>query len=139
MLLKIGIGFLAISSALLSAAGLAVYQAGIAIVKVQDADVNLFIPVPLAAADVALVFLPQEQKQEISQQIAPHKELIRAALQELGDCPDVLLVEVVDHDETVMVSKDGENLIVDVNNPDEKVYVKVPVYGVTRLVNRLMD
>jgi hypothetical protein len=134
MLIKIGVGLLAVILGLASAGVLALLQGGIATVYVETSELTLFLPVPLAAADIALQFLPEEELQKIREDITPHKELVLAAIQELVECPDSVLVEVQSRDEYVLVEKEGSDLIVKVDEAGEaKVRVAVPMHSIARL------
>jgi len=138
MILKLGVGVLAGVLGLVSAGVIALFQGGIATVYVQTSDLTLFIPVPMAAAELALQFAPEEEMQQVRQELAPHKELILAAFKELRNCPDAVFVEVRSQDENVLVAKKGSDLIVDVDSPDEaQVHVVVPLRSVERILEAL--
>ncbi len=140
MIIKLGVGLLAGVLGLVSAGVIALFQGGIATVYVQTSDLTLFIPVPMAAAELALHFAPEEEMQQVREDLAPHKELVLAALQELANCPDAVLVEVRSQDENVLVEKQGSDLIVDVDSPGEaQVHVVVPLRSVERIFEALVD
>ena len=140
MIIKLGVGVLAGILGLVSAGVIALFQGGIATVYVKTSDLTLFVPVPMAAAELALQFAPEEELRQISEDLAPHKDLVLAALHELAECPDAVLVEVRNRDENVLVEKKGTDLIVDVDSPHEaQVHVVVPLHSIERIFETLAD
>lgn len=140
MIIKIGVGILASVLGLAAAGIIALFQGGIATVYVQTSELTLFVPVPMAAAQLALRFAPEEELRKISEDLAPHKDLVLAALKELSACPDALLVEVRSSDENVLVEKKGSDIVVDVDSTHEgKVHVTVPIHSVARIFETLAD
>ncbi len=140
MIIKLGVGLLAAVLGLISAGVIALFQGGIATVYVQTSELTLFIPVPVAAAELALQFVPEEEMRQVREDLAPHKELVLAALQELSNCPDAVFVKVRSRDENVTVEKKGSDLIVDVDSPGEaKVYVVIPLRSVGSIFAALAD
>lgn len=140
MIIKLGVGVLAAVLGLVSAGVIALFQGGMATVYVETSELTLFLPVPMAAAELALKLVPEEDLRQISRELAPHKELVLAALHELSNCPDAVLVEVRSPDERVLVEKKGNDLIVDVDDPREaQVHVVVPLESVERIFETVAD
>jgi histidinol-phosphate/aromatic aminotransferase/cobyric acid decarboxylase-like protein len=131
MLLKIAlialVGFLGMLG---TAAGL-VWQSGFAYVQVQkpSEDLNLRLPIPMILVDAGLALAPADQLEEARRQLAPWRELLEAACEALEACPEATFVEVQSRNEQVLVAKRGSYLVVDIDNPDEKVYVQVPIHA----------
>ncbi len=138
MLLKILVGFSAAVAGVLAAGLLAVAQGGLATVWIQNEDVTLFLPVPMVLADVALEFAPAEELAQARRELAPYRDLVQAALRELAECPDAVLVDVLSGDESVLVSKEGGSLLVEIHSPpDGDVEIRVPLRAVRRVVARV--
>lgn len=136
MIAKALITLLAGVMGVFSAIGLLVFQGGIATISIENQEVDLFLPVPLAVADLALMVAPKEELEEARREIAPHRDLILAALDGLRECPDADLVDVVDGETSVKVVKEGDNLIVKVKSPsDGNISIKVPMSSLSRIVN----
>ena len=77
MLIKIAIGFLATFLGLFSACTVVLLQAGVGSVYVDNEDVTFWLPVPMAAVDLGLLFLPKEELQDVRENLVPVKDLAR--------------------------------------------------------------
>lgn len=135
MFLKIGVSILAIIVGVVSAGLIALFQAGIATVYVENEDVSLFLPVPVALANISLAFVPEKELKDIRRELEPFKKTIKAALLELRNTPNATLLEVRASDENVIVrTEDGELVVrVDTGNGD-KVRVRLPLRAVHHLL-----
>lgn len=116
--------------------GGAVLNSSIMLVTVHNDDVKLLIPVPLALAQIALAFCPDEVKRievpELAQYI-PYLEDVVTALQE---APDAVFVEVEDGSDHVRVYKEGGLLKVTVRaRTDEQVTVQIPFVSMMAVVH----
>lgn len=139
MIAKALITLLAGVMGMFSAVGLLVFQGGIATVSVENQEIDLFLPVPLVVADLALMVAPEEELEEARREIAPHRDLILAAVEGLRECPDAELVDVLDGETSVKVVKEGDNLIVRVKSPtDGNISIKVPMSSVSRILNSIV-
>ncbi|UCF39149.1 MAG: hypothetical protein JSU96_10045 [Acidobacteriota bacterium] len=136
MILKLGATLLAVIMGMLSAGTVALLQGGVATVYVENEEVDLWIPVPMAAVELAVRFVPEKELAGARRDIEPYKELITLALNELISCPDVVLVEVEAPGESVLVKKEGGNLIVDVQGT-ETVRVKIPLDSAQRIIDAI--
>ncbi|MFZ0426833.1 MAG: hypothetical protein WAO20_01865 [Acidobacteriota bacterium] len=138
MLLKIAVGFAAAIAGLVSAGLLILLHAGVATVWVDSQDATFFVPVPVAAVDLALNFVPEEDLRDIQRDLSRFRPMIGVALEELRKCPDVTLVEVESPDEHVFVRKEGQDLKVDVRTrKGERFSVSVPLGGVEHVLAAL--
>ena len=112
---------------------------GTIMVKVHDAETNLFVPVPALLVDLAVFaaphVIPEHELADVRAEVAPYRDALRAVAEEIEDCPDVVLVEVLSADEHVQISKEGRSFYIDVDSPDGNVSVKVPA----RLLSRMID
>lgn len=137
MILKLLVGIPAVAAGLIAAGLLALLQGGIATVRIQDPEMSLYLPVPMAAFDVALAFVPEQQLARVRQDLEPHRELILAALEELADCPDAVLVDVRNSTESVLVSKVGDELWIWTREGNSTVEVRIPLRSVRRVAASL--
>lgn len=138
--LKIVAGLAVCGLLLFTLAGAAFISAGTVYVSVEEKGSDGFsisIPVPVNLASTALSFIPEEELQEIREEIGPWMPVVNAVLAELARCPDGPLVEVENDRETVSIVKQGGKLVIDVDNRDETVHLSVPIRGVEKLVRKL--
>jgi hypothetical protein len=137
-LAKLGIGVL--GTALVGGAALS--SEGFIYVNVQEkhpggTHVNVFVPAALVPT--TLRFIPKHHFAGASRDLQIALPIIDAAIPALNDCPDGLLVEVVDPSEHVLVTKRGGSIIVDVNDPDETVHVSVPLRAAQSAVHQIAE
>lgn len=92
--------------------------------------INLWLPVPALLIDLAAVVgpqvIPQDALDEIRREVAPYRALILEAVRQLEDCPNGVLVEVVNRNEHVVVRKTHGRFQVTVDSIDLDVRVSVP-------------
>ena len=123
---KLGVGVL--GTALV--AGAALSSEGFIHVRVHEkrADgTHLNFIVPAALVPTGLRFVPAERLAEASENLRPYLPIIDAAIPALEECPDGVLVEVVDNDDHVVITKTGGSLVIDVDDRDDNVHVSVPL------------
>jgi len=138
MLIKIAIGFLAAFLGLFSACTIVLLQAGVGSVYVDNKDVSLWLPVPMAIVDLGLWVIPKKDLQDVRENLVPVKDLVSAGFHELQNSPDATFVEVKTPDESVLVLKQGSDLVVDVDSRTEgKVRVKLPLHSLERILRTL--
>jgi hypothetical protein len=126
LLAKIGVGLVGsvvVGGAMLSSEGFIRVK-----VHEKQADgTNISLFVPAALVPVSLRFVPNRSLAQASEKLRPYMPVIDAAIPALEDCPDGVLVEVIDPGEHVLISKQGGSIVVDVNDQDEVVHVAVPL------------
>jgi hypothetical protein len=126
LLAKVGVGFLGA----VAVGGAALCSEGFIHVKVhekQAGGTHLSLIVPAAAVPMALQFVPDKHLAQASQDLRPYLPMLDAAIPALEECPDGVLVEVVDSEDHVVITKAGGSLVVDVNDPGETVHLAVPL------------
>jgi hypothetical protein len=111
---------------------------GVVLVDVRETgcdNMHLTIPVPLALAQVALTFAPDEAKYIRCPQFARYQEVTLKVLHELEKAPDGVLVEVHDGSDDVVIRKDGRLLRISVKSADgESVECALPIKGAIQAV-----
>lgn len=135
---KFGIGVM--GAALVSGAALS--SEGFIHVKVhekQPQGTNLSLVVPAALVPATLKFVSRDQLSEASENLRPYLPIIDAAIPALESCPSGVLVEVIDTDEHVLISKNGGSLVVDVNDADDTVHVSVPLRAAQSSIHQIAE
>ena len=108
----------------------AVASLGVVVVDVREGGPDghhIVVPVPLAVAQTALAFAPEERLRVKLDRAAPHLPLAREVLQALAAGPDGELVRVEEPGEQVVVTKVGDTLRVRVHDRNDDVTVNVPL------------
>jgi hypothetical protein len=103
---------------------------GVAWVDVKEGGRNgthIVLPVPLALAQTAAAFLPEQKQHLHLGGAARYLPVAREALQALADGADGELVRVEDREEQVVITKIGRSLHVEVKDHGEDVDVNVPI------------
>ncbi len=139
MLMKLALGGLVLSVGVIGAAGFAVQQTGIAYVEIEDRNegFRLSLPVPLILADAALAVVPDQDLTEAREELRDLEPLLRGLFVGLDEVPDATFVDVESASEHVRVAKEDGDIIVDVESPNESVYVSVPIEGAERLISTI--
>ncbi|GAB4134544.1 MAG: hypothetical protein Kow001_25900 [Acidobacteriota bacterium] len=135
MFMKLLVGVSAAAAGLLAAGLLAIAQGGVATVWIHNEDVTLFLPVPMVLADVAVSLAPEGELAQARRELAPYRGLVRAALEGLAECPDAVFVDIQGPSESVLISKEGSALRVEIHSRhDGDVEIRVPLRAVQRAV-----
>lgn len=125
-------------AALLSAALVAgaVAHAGVVVIDVQEADGSrVVVPVPLAVARAGVALAPEEVKRLDAPGFAPYPGDVDRAAEALIGAPDGTLVRVLDGDQRVTVTKEGDLVHVRVIEGEETAAdVLVPLRSVEAAV-----
>ncbi len=135
---KLGVGI--IGAALVGGAALS--SEGFIHVKVherQPGGTNINLIVPAALVPTTLKFIPNNHLADASENVRPYLPIIDAAVPALNDCPDGVLVEVVDPGEHVLITKSGGSVIVDVNDSGETVHVSVPLRAAQSAIHEIAE
>ena len=107
------------------------------VVDVQEGGpdgMHLIIPVPLALAQAALAFVPEEHTRVPCPEAAEYIPVAQSIIEELTDIPDSELVRVEDDHEVVVISKVDGNLEVEVHGAHEEVSVSLPLAAVADIL-----
>jgi hypothetical protein len=126
-----GVGTLLLGAAL--AGGALVYDMGgvwISVKAKKPGGENIRLVVPAAVGPVALWLAPKKDIRKAAKDARPWLPAIKAAAEELRNCPDGPLVEVTNPNEKVRIAKQGGALVIDVDDPNETVHVSVPLKAV---------
>ncbi len=135
---KLGVGI--IGAALVGGAALS--SEGFIHVKVHErhpGGTNINLIVPAALVPTTLKFIPNNHLADASENVRPYLPIIDAAVPALNDCPDGVLVEVVDPGEHVLITKSGGSVIVDVNDSGETVHVSVPLRAAQSAIHEIAE
>jgi hypothetical protein len=88
---------------------------------------HVHVWVPAAAAPMTLHFVPKEYLRNAGEEIQPWMPTVRALIKELKKFPDADLVEVRDSRSHVQVRTRHGKLLIDVDDPTEKVHIACPL------------
>lgn len=115
-----------------------VIEAGIAIVHIKTPDARIWVPVPVALGHLAgkMVDIPLKMEPDF-QEIWQYREAAVEILRQLPGLPDADFVEVSKAQEHVRIFKRADSLYVQVDNPNEKVSIRLPIHTVERLIEAL--
>lgn len=103
----------------------------------QADGTNINLVVPAALVPMTLKFVPDRHLAHASAQLRPYLPAIDAAIPVLEDCPDGVLVEVIDPVEHVLIEKRGGSIVIDVNDADDVVYVQVPLRAAQKAIHQI--
>jgi hypothetical protein len=138
MLAKIAVGAL-LTVALLTAY---VLRDGFLVVRVDETSpevhhVHLWLPATFASA--ALAFTPKDKLRKAAEKAGPWLEVARASCRQLERAPDFTLADVTDPTDHVTVQKRGGNIEVSVDDPNDKVFVSVPLVSIEEVTDQLQS
>lgn len=117
--------------------GLLLYSTGLAVVEVHQNEpdgTRLVIPVPLALADAALMFVDHDRTRLRCPEFAGHRDAAIRLARELEHAPDGRFVEVESRNEHVTIDKVDNVLVIEVHDGDNEVLVRVPVSALVELL-----
>jgi hypothetical protein len=137
LLAKLGIGV--IGTALVG--GAALCSEGFIYVNVQEKQpggTHVNVLVPAALVPTTLRFVPKHNFAD-SHELRTALPIIDAAIPALNDCPDGVLVEVIDPGEHVLVTKRGGSIVVDVNDAEDTVHVSVPLRAAQSAIHQIAE
>jgi hypothetical protein len=137
LLAKLGIGV--IGTALVG--GAALCSEGFIYVNVQEKQpggTHVNVLVPAALVPTTLRFVPKHNF-AASHELRTALPIIDAAIPALNDCPDGVLVEVIDPGEHVLVTKRGGSIVVDVNDAEDTVHVSVPLRAAQSAIHQIAE
>lgn len=95
--------------------------------------------VPAAMVPMTMHFVPKHHLYEAACHAREFLPVAHALFKELKNFPDAEFVEVKDDDQHVQIRTHDGKLQIDVDDPDEKVHVLVPLSTVDDLVGQIED
>lgn len=142
MLLKITLIGLAIYLTIGLAVAAVLQQTGLLVVRVQDKvnQKNIFVPVPMLLVSGAIHLIPNTKLDLARERLDQEKiQWVMAATDELARCPDANFLEVQTATEQVLIAKRGSNLLLDLDTPENRVYVSVPIHAARNALTNLLS
>ena len=132
-------------SAVLLLAGSVVTQ-GVVTVKVNQTasagGTNLYVPVPAGLIYLGIDLLPLLDRDHgmsrARREMGAWAPVAAAALQSLEDCPDAVLVDVQDRNESVKIAKVGRTIEIRVHDQDGTVNVSLPAHLFSRVARQFV-
>jgi hypothetical protein len=107
-------------------AGAYTFREGLIRIDVDEFHANgshVHFWVPAAVVPMTLHFVPKEYLRDVGVEIQPWMPTVRALIKELKKFPDADLVEVRDSRSHVQVRMRSGKLLIDVDDPTEKVHI----------------
>lgn len=101
------------------------------VVQRQPEVHHVYVLAPAMLVPVATHFVPKDKMGDAAEQLRPYMPTIRAALDQLRESDDFILVDVKDKNEHVLVQKVGGSVVVDVKDQDETVHVSAPLRAIS--------
>jgi len=108
----------------------AVAATGVVVVDVQEkaGGHHIVVPVPLAMAQAAAAFVPENKSTvRLPPEAERYMPVARQVLTALADAEDAELVRVEEPGEVVSIRKEGDTLHIQVDDHGEQVNVQVPI------------
>lgn len=126
----------------LVAVGAYAFHEGVIRVEVDEfraGGSHVHLWVPAAAVPMAMHFVPKHHLCDAARNAREFLPLAHALFKELKKFPDAEFVEVKDDEQHVRIRTHEGKLQIDVDDPDEKVHVLVPLSTVDDVVGQLED
>lgn len=122
-----------------------VVRSGMMTVKVHETGPHgvkhLYIPVPAALIDLGLDVVPvlagEDVFAEVRNDLGDMRPAVAAALTELEDAPDAVLLDIQDAHESVRIVKQGRSLEIQVDGPDGQVEISLPAHLLERIAREI--
>src|ERR1700733_13322044 len=131
MILLAKVGLIAVGTAV--AGGALISSEGFVHVKVHEkfpGGHKISIVVPATLATTSMHFVPKRHLREACDKMKEWGPTVTAAIDQLEKMDDFTLVEVTGKDQHVKVSKEHGSIVVDVNDPENTVYVSTPLRAI---------
>lgn len=107
------------------------------VVESQPEVHHVYVLAPAMLMPIAAHFVPRRQMDDAAHQLRPYMPTIRAALSQLRECDDFVLVDIKDHDQHVEIQKLDGSFVVDVKDQDETVHVSTPIRAISSTLEQL--
>jgi hypothetical protein len=123
---KIALGF----AATVVLAGAYTFREGLLRVDVDETrgeTHHVHVWVPAAVVPMAMHFLPRDRMREVGERAGDFMPLVHAVAKELQKYPEAELVEVHDGLQYVRVRTHNGNLLIDAEEPGQRVHVSCPL------------
>lgn len=138
--LAISLGLVVLVGGSTGAAAYAWHRAGSVRISVHEAgrsgsDLKVTLPALLVNTAIAVCPVPNDLK--FNARLHELSPALRAVAARLETLPDVVLVDVKDHDGTVRVEKSGGELLIRVVSREDRIDIAVPVDSVRQLMEKL--
>ena len=105
----------------------------------REGGSHVHVWLPAAAVPMALHVVPRHHLREASAHANEFLPIVQALTSELRKYPDTTFVEVVSDDEHVKIGTVGTKIQIDVDSPDEKVHVTVPLATLNDVAEQLAE
>jgi len=100
---------------------------------------HIWVVAPAILLPAGAMVVPKAKVRQASREIRQWLPAIRAAVNELGRCPDGPFVQVDDRHEHVRIVKIDGALVIDVDDETETVHVSIPLSAAAYACDRLVE
>jgi len=107
--------------------------------ELRDGGSHVHFWAPAAAVPMAMHFVPKHHLREASAHANECLPLVQALTAEMRKYPDTTFVEVEDGEEHVKISTIGRKIQIDVDGPEEKVHIAVPLSTINDVAEQLAE
>ena len=107
------------------------------VVERQPEVHHVYVLAPAMLMPIAAHFVPRHKMGEAAHQLRPYMPTIRAALNQLRECDDFVLVDVKDREQHVEIQKLDGSFVVDVKDQNETVHVSTPIRAISSTLEQL--
>jgi len=122
-----------------------VVRGGMVTVKIHETgprgEKHLYVPVPAALVNLGLDMVPMLTGRDVFGKVRADLgdmgPAMAAALTELEDAPDAVLVDIQDGRENVRIVKEGSSLEIQVDGPDGQVEISLPASLLGRIAREI--
>jgi hypothetical protein len=122
-----------------------IVTSGLVTVKVNETKpggTNLYVPVPAGLVYLGLDLLPlldhHHGMARAHEEMGAWAPAVQAFAQSLEDCPDAVLVDIQQRNETVKIVKVGRTIEIRVHGDDGDVHVSLPAHVFTRVARQFV-
>ncbi len=115
-------------------------DSGVIVVNIREGareETDIRIALPAGPVLMAMHFVPNCCFDEVPAEALRYMGVARELCDVLSEQPDFTLVEVEGRGETVLVRKEGKNLVVRVDEDDTSIFVSVPLGAVEKVAKKL--
>ncbi|HEX7184815.1 MAG TPA: hypothetical protein VF756_23515 [Thermoanaerobaculia bacterium] len=120
-----------------------IVHSGVVTVKINETRPNgttLYLPVPAALVYLGMDLLPLVDDgglDELRADLGEWRPFVAATLEDLEDCPDAVLVDVRDGDETVRIVKQGLDIEIRIHGADGNFEISLPARLFSRVARAM--
>lgn len=119
-----------------------ILRQGFLVVRVDESapgihHFHLWLPATFVSA--AFAFTPKDKLRKAAEKAGPWLEVAHTSCEQLERTPDFTLADITDSTSHVTVQKRGDSMEISVDEPNDKVFVAVPLVSLESVTDRLQS